>query len=98
LKVLHLHYNRDTSYVECFLLNSAGLLTQAGLSLTAQKTPQRLTLLYEEGQTHFRNREWHEAALKFTQITQADAGFRDAARLSATGRRRARWSRSFLDH
>jgi tetratricopeptide (TPR) repeat protein len=76
--------------------DSADLLTRAGLSLAAHKTQQRLPLLYKEGQAHYQNHEWHHAALKFAQIVQADAGFRDAAQLSAASRRLARWSRSFL--
>jgi outer membrane protein assembly factor BamD (BamD/ComL family) len=82
--------------VDAHYRDAAELLTQAGISLAEFKTRERLGDLYEQGTAHCESQEWQAAAACFSQIVQIDADYRDAARLAADCRRRARWEDSLL--
>jgi serine/threonine protein kinase len=82
--------------VDAHYRDAAELLTRAGISLAEFKTQARLANLYEQGTAHCERQEWQAAAACLTQIVQIDADYRDAARLAADCRRRARWEESLL--
>jgi outer membrane protein assembly factor BamD (BamD/ComL family) len=82
--------------VDAHYRDAAELLTQAGMSLAEYKTQERLADLYHEGSSHYERQEWPQAEAVFGQIIQIDADYRDAARLAAESKRRARWAQSLL--
>jgi predicted Ser/Thr protein kinase len=82
--------------VDAHYRDAAELLTQAGLSLAAFKTQERLDELYHQGMKYYERQEWQAAEACFAQIAQTDAGYQDAARLAADSKRRARWEESLL--
>lgn len=81
----------DTHYRD-----AAERLTQASMSLAKYKTQERLANLYHQGTAHYEKQEWQAAEACFSQITQTDAAYRDAARLASDSKRRVRWEGSFL--
>jgi tRNA A-37 threonylcarbamoyl transferase component Bud32 len=82
--------------VDAHYRDAAELLTRAGIFLAEFKTQERLADLYREGSMYYERQEWQAAEACFTQITQIDADYQDAARLAGNCKRRARWKESLL--
>jgi hypothetical protein len=66
------------------------------MSLAEVRTSERISELYENGLTHYKNREWQQADHCFAQVFETDPNYEKIATLYPDARRRARWSGSLL--